>query len=91
MTMAGYFLGNVIPASWSLEFAVPLCFIALLGPLLREKPAIAAAVSAAVAVVLLAGLPMRLNIVVAGIIGIAVGTLAELALERKTAAQEQFR
>ena len=91
MTMAGYFVGNVIPASWSLEFAVPLCFIALLGPLLRERPAIAAAVAAAVAVVLLAGLPMRLNIVVAGIIGIAVGTLAELALERKTAAQEQFR
>ncbi|MBA3508406.1 MAG: AzlC family ABC transporter permease [Betaproteobacteria bacterium] len=89
MTMAGYFLGNVIPPSWSLEFAVPLCFIALLGPLLREKPAIAAAVSAAIAVVLLAGLPMRLNIVVAGVIGIAIGTLAELVLERKTTAREQ--
>lgn len=90
MTMAGYFLGNMIPAAWSLEFAVPLCFIALLGPLLREKPAIAAAVSAAVAVVLLAGLPMRLNIVVAGIFGIAIGTLAELALERKAATRERF-
>jgi len=91
MTMAGYFLGNVIPAAWSLEFAVPLCFIALLGPLLREKPAIAAAVSAAIAVVVLAGLPMRLNIVVAGVIGIATGTLAELLLERKASAQEDVR
>ena len=28
----GFLAGNVIPASWSLEFAVPLCFIALLAP-----------------------------------------------------------
>ena len=88
MTMAGYFLGNVIPASWSLEFAVPLCFIALLGPLLRAKPAIAAAISTLAAVLLFAGLPMRLNIVVAGIVGIAIGTLVELVLDSKTAASK---
>ena len=31
--MTGYFAGNSIPASWSLDFAVPLCFIALVAPL----------------------------------------------------------
>ena len=30
--VVGYFAGNVIPAAWSLEFTVPLCFIALLAP-----------------------------------------------------------
>ena len=81
--LAGYFAGNVIPASWSLEFAVPLCFITLLAPLLRDAPSIAAAAAAAVGVVALEALPMRLNIVTAGLVGIAVGTLIELGRERR--------
>jgi branched chain amino acid efflux pump len=80
--MAGYFAGNVIPRSWSLDFAVPLCFLALLAPLLRGVPAIAAATAAAVGVVALEALPMRLNLVTAGFVGIAVGMLAEVAQER---------
>lgn len=82
--LAGYFAGNVIPASWSLEFAVPLCFLALLAPLLRDAPAIAAAAAAAVGVVVLEALPMRLNLVTAGLVGIAVGVLVELARERRS-------
>ena len=79
---AGYFAGNLIPATWSLEFAVPLCFIALLAPLFRDAPSVAAAATAGVAVLALAHLPMRLNLVVAGLLGILVGTLADLARER---------
>jgi predicted branched-subunit amino acid permease len=82
--MTGYFAGNVIPAAWSLEFAVPLCFLALVAPLLRDVPNIAAAVVAGVAVVALSGLPMKLNLIAAGVIGIVVGTLADLARERWT-------
>ena len=80
--MTGYFAGNVIPAAWSLEFAVPLCFLALVAPLMRDVPNIAAAVVAGVAVVALSGLPMKLNLIAAGVIGIAVGTIADLARER---------
>ena len=80
--VAGFFAGNIIPAAWSLEFTVPLCFIALLAPALRGAPPIVAAVSAGVAVIALAGLPMRLNLVVAGILGIIAGTAAELLRER---------
>ncbi|HTQ01444.1 MAG TPA: AzlC family ABC transporter permease [Casimicrobiaceae bacterium] len=80
--MLGFFAGNLIPSAWSLEFAVPLCFIALVAPLFRNAPSILAAISAGVAVLALAGLPMRLNLIVAGLIGIAVGTIADLAGER---------
>jgi len=80
--VAGFFAGNFIPAAWSLEFTVPLCFIALLAPALRGAPPIVAAVTAGVAVIALAGLPMRLNLVVAGILGIVAGTAAELLRER---------
>jgi len=83
--MMGFFAGNLIPSSWALEFAVPLCFIALLAPLLRGWPNILAAITAGIAVVALAHLPMRLNLVVAGLIGIFVGTIADLARERWTA------
>ena len=78
----GFFAGNVIPSAWSLDFTVPLCFIALLAPTLRGVPPIVAAVTAGVAVLALAGLPMRLNLVVAGILGILAGTAAELLRER---------
>jgi len=80
--MVGYFAGNAIPAAWSLDFAVPLCFVALLAPLLRETPMVVAGFAAAVAVVTLDALPMRLNVITAGLIGIAVGTAVELLRER---------
>jgi predicted branched-subunit amino acid permease len=82
--IAGYFVGNLIPPAWSLEFAVPLCFIALVAPHLRSFPTIGAALVSASAVIAFAGLPMKLNLIVAGLIGIAAGTLADFARERWT-------
>ena len=73
--LGGYLAGNVIPAAWSLEFIVPLCFIAVLVPALDDGPARIAALAAAVAVVVLDPLPMRLSLVCAGLIGIAAGLL----------------
>jgi predicted branched-subunit amino acid permease len=82
--VAGFFVGNLIPAQWSLDFAVPLCFIALLAPHFRTPPTVAAALVAGVAVLALAGLPMKLNLIVAGVLGIVAGTLADFARERWT-------
>ena len=82
--MIGFFAGNLIPASWSLEFAVPLCFLALVAPLLRDAPTIVAAIVAGIAVVALGGLPMKLNLIAAGVIGITAGTMADLARDRWT-------
>jgi predicted branched-subunit amino acid permease len=82
--MAGFFAGNLIPSAWSLEFAVPLCFLALLAPLFRDSPSLLAALTAGIAVLALAHLPMKLNLFVAGLLGILVGTLADFARERWT-------
>lgn len=78
----GYFAGNVIPAAWSLEFTVPLCFLALLVPALKAAPPVVAAAVAGVAVIALDALPMRLNLIAAGMLGIVAGTLTELLGER---------
>ena len=80
--MAGFLTGNLIPAAWSLEFAVPLCFIALVAPLFRDAPSVLAAITAGITVLALSHLPMRLNLIVAGVLGILIGTLADLARER---------
>ena len=80
--MVGFFAGYLVPVSWSLEFAVPLCFIALVAPLLRNAPSIFAAIVAGVAVMALEALPMRLNLIAAGGLGIVAGTLLDVATER---------
>ncbi len=82
--VVGYFAGNLVPVSWSMEFAVPLCFIALIAPHFKSAPQIGAGVLAGVAVVALDGLPMRLNLIAAGVAGILAGTALELAMERWT-------
>ena len=58
MNVLGYFAGNLIPAGWSLDFAVPLCFIALVAPHLRTSPTIIAAFVAGFGVLTVASLPM---------------------------------
>jgi len=80
----GYFAGNLIPVAWSLDFTVPLCFLALLVPALRNAPALVAAATAGVAVLALAALPMRLNLIVAALLGIVAGTLADFLKARWT-------
>ena len=82
MNLAGYFVGNLIPARWSLDFAVPLCFIALLAPHFRNAPTVTAAAVAGFLVIALEALPMKLALIVAGILGIVAGTLADFANER---------
>jgi len=76
--LVGYWAGNVIPTAWSLDFIVPLCFLSLLVPTLEDRSTRIAAFAAAVAVVALDALPMRLSLICAGLIGIAAGMIAEM-------------
>ena len=79
----GLLVGNQLPAAWKLEFAAPLAFIAMSIPLLRDKPMVAAAVSAGATAVLAHGLPLRSGLALAAIVGISVGLLAEKLLREK--------
>jgi 4-azaleucine resistance transporter AzlC len=76
-TALGIFLGAAIPESWSLEFALPLTFIAMLVPVLKDRPAIAAALSAGVVALLAFSLPYKLGLILAALVGILVGTMLE--------------
>lgn len=73
----GIFLGAAIPASWPLDFALPLTFIAMVVPVLKDMPVVAAALSAGVVALLTFGLPFKLGLILAAMVGIAVGTFLE--------------
>lgn len=76
-TALGIFLGSAIPASWPLAFALPLTFIAMVVPALKTRPAVASALSAGVTALFAYPLPYRLGLILAALVGIAVGTLLE--------------
>ncbi|HKI53537.1 MAG TPA: AzlC family ABC transporter permease [Anaerolineales bacterium] len=76
-TALGIFLGTAIPESWSLDFALPLTFIAMVVPVLKNRPAIAAALSAGVTALVAYSLPYKLGLILAALVGIAVGTFLE--------------
>jgi predicted branched-subunit amino acid permease len=76
-TALGIVLGAAIPESWSLDFALPLTFIAMVVPVLKNQPAIAAALSAGVVALIAFSLPYKLGLILAALVGIAVGTTLE--------------
>jgi len=76
-TALGIFLGASIPESWPLEFALPLTFIAMLVPMLRDRATVAAALAASAVALVAAGLPFKLGLVLAALVGISVGVLVE--------------
>jgi len=82
-TIAGIVAGQVIPASWQLEFVVPLCFLAVLVPLLRDRVSIVVFAVATVAVVELDAMPLRLSMICGGLLGIAAGILGDKVMGKR--------
>jgi len=82
-TALGIWLGEGIPDWMALDFAVPICFLAIIAPMLRSLAHVLSAVTSIVLALLLAGLPYNLGLLAAAIVAMAVGALAELILQRR--------
>jgi predicted branched-subunit amino acid permease len=76
-TILGIFIGAIIPPSWQLEFVVPLCFLGLLAPLLRDRSTLVVFAVSAFAAVAFDAMPMRLSLICAGLLAIAAGVVAD--------------
>lgn len=61
-TLVGVLLGARLSNDWSLDFALPLTFIAIVVPLLTDRKCIAVAITAGALAVLLATLPYKLGL-----------------------------
>ena len=76
-TLAGVLAAGVIPAGWSVEFMATIALLVLLVPMARQRPMLVAALTGGVAAVALRGMPLRLGVVTAIVLGIAAGFAAE--------------
>lgn len=75
-TLAGVLAGSLLPSDLGLDFALPLTFIAIVVPLIGSRARLIAALVAAVAAVMLAGLPYKTGLFAAALAGLAAGALS---------------
>ncbi len=76
-TAVGIFLGAQVPEAWGLDFTLPLTFIALVVPALKDKAGIVTAITASLAALLFFGLPYKLGLIAAAALAIAAGMWVE--------------
>ncbi|MFW6184492.1 MAG: AzlC family ABC transporter permease [Chloroflexota bacterium] len=76
-TAVGVFLGAQLPQSWALDFMLPLTFIALVVPALKNRADVAAALVAGTVALIAAPLPHQLGLVAAALAGIGAGLLLD--------------
>lgn len=76
-TAAGLVLGPVVPASWHLEFAVPILFLAMVVMGIDKMAKLAAALVGAGVTILCIELPNKSGLLVGAIAGILAGSLCE--------------
>jgi 4-azaleucine resistance transporter AzlC len=79
----GAFAGAQVPASWQLDFTIPLSFVAMVVPMLKTRAHLAAAVAGAVAGVALYALPLKTGLIAACVFGTCVGMLVDAFLKQK--------
>jgi predicted branched-subunit amino acid permease len=76
-SIIGVVVGAGVPPSWSLDFAIPLVFMALLFPAIKDRGTTIAAVVGAVAAVAFAGFPLHLGLLAAAGVAIAAGVAGD--------------
>jgi len=76
-TFLGALLGARLPEAWSLDFAVPLCFLVLLVPAVQNRPSLLAALVGGVVSTALMGLPYRSGLFIGALAGIWAGVWLE--------------
>lgn len=74
-TLAGLIFGNFAPHSISLDFAVPLAFMSIFLPLIKNKTLVAVALTSSVVSVLTYDFPYNLGLIVAAASALLMGLL----------------
>ncbi len=85
-SIAGIFLGSAVPSEWGLGFAGTLAIVCITVPMVATRPALAGALVAGVTAVLANGLPYKLGLLAAVIVGMVTAMVVEGRTERRKAA-----
>ena len=73
MVSVGIFAGTLVPVNLSLDFAIPLVFLALVMPALQSRAHWATAVIAATTAAFTTNMPLKLGLITAALVGVTVG------------------
>ena len=78
-TVVGLIAGRMLQdiGGWGLDFAMVAAFIGMVIPYLKDRPNICAALAAGGSALLFNGLPHKLGLIIASIVGIAAGVAAD--------------
>ncbi len=82
-TALGIWLGEGIPEWMALDFAVPICFLAIIAPMMRTLAHMLAAVTSIVLALILSPLPYNLGLLGAAAAAMMVGAQVELWMSRR--------
>lgn len=77
VTALGLLVAARLPPTGMLTIAVPLVFLALLVPMLSDRPTVAAAVAGGGAALAAANLPLHLGLIVGAVCGVGAGVLLD--------------
>jgi predicted branched-subunit amino acid permease len=79
----GATVGTLMPANIPLDFALPIAFLSMIAPMIRSLPHLAAATTAIVVSLLCIAVPYSLGLIIAGIAGMAAGSVTEVRMAKK--------
>ncbi|WGI21660.1 AzlC family ABC transporter permease [Amylibacter sp. IMCC11727] len=80
-TYLGAAFGTKIPDAFALDFALPICFLAIIAPALRTLPHVLAAAVSVIGALLLSWVPFSLGLIIAAIAAMMSGAFAEKWLQ----------
>ena len=81
-SIAGIFLGSAVPPQWGLGFAGTLAIVCIMVPLVASKAALCGVLVAGAVAVAAAGLPYKLGLLAAVVVGMLTAMAVEETLER---------
>ena len=82
-TLVGALVGSRIPPEYALDFAVPITFLALVGPMLKTAAHVMAALTSIIMALLLGFIPYDLGLMLAAVAAMIVGAQVELMVKRR--------
>ena len=82
-TYIGALVGAQIPPEYALDFAVPICFIALSAPMMRSLPHFVAALVSMGGTLVFIGVPYSMGLLIAALFAMIAGVQTENWLKRR--------
>jgi 4-azaleucine resistance transporter AzlC len=84
-TFIGIIAGQGIddPLKWGLDFAMIVTFVGMLVPMIKNKSVGVAVLASGIAALLLRGMPNKLGLILASLIGVAVGMGASYLIKKR--------